>query len=361
MSPRVVRVPKAPEASPEQDPPLTVERQAELLVWREAESRLPLNQQTAIDVAKIKTEREAVTYIHEIRAKLLPVPPMGFSSSSSRQAAWVLPVGAFFGLLTFLALAGLVFGKPISPESRVLVVFLVATGISLSAGFLGGTASASGKLPLPGGLGPVSFGATSGIAVFIVVFLVGYFGYARTGSDSVILAGTVVDQDTKRGIPRATIVIGTDSNIFERQATDGGEFRISDIPNLFDQQIVVSAKAENYKPAESQSILVSSYVQHFRLEMLSCYNGIWFEVGNNKHIPWEFKVSGTALHIYRNDGAGSGLLRRKLDGGWSGEVISSIGGKPQQITLNAPETECTRIVGTNSLIFERRISGEQLH
>jgi hypothetical protein len=355
MPPKVVSVPRPKAGSFKKSQPLFDERQAEIVSWREAESKLPLELQTHTDIRSLKTEDEATAYIQAVRAKLLPIPPVIPQSND-----WVLIVGAVFGLLTFLFLVSLVFasvmGKPVPPDSRMLVVSVLAIGVALSASFLGGTASASGKLPLPVGMNPISFAVSGGIATFLIVFVIAYLAYFRTGQDSVTLSGTVQDADTTLGISRATIVVKTDTSIIERQTTDAGDFRISDIPDLFGKQVSVSARAENYKPADPQTVLTSSYVQRLKFEMHSCYNGIWQEVrsgAGTRRTPWEFKVSGSTLHTYRTDGSASGDFQRGADGNWIGEVSSTRGDKPTRMILNAPNANCNQIITNQSRSYER--------
>jgi hypothetical protein len=232
-------------------------------------------------------------------------------------------------------------------------------GIALSTGFLGGTASTSGRLPLPWGMDPVSFSAAGGIAVFVIVFLIGYMAYVRTGEDSVTLAGTVLDADSAFAVPGATIIIKTDVNIYERQATDNGDFRISDIPHLFNKQVTVSAKAENYRSAVGQTFLITSYVQQFNLQMHNCYNGIWHEVvrpAGTKGMQWHFTVAGTSLHIYRTDGSVSGDFQRRADGSWTGELSWSNGDKTKGMMLNPPNSDCNQIITNRPWSYARDTS-----
>jgi len=141
-----------------------------------------------------------------------------------------LIAGSVFGALTFLFFASLVIasmlGKSIPPESRLLVVAVLAIGIALGAGFLGGTASASGKIPFPSDLRPFSFSVAGGIAVFIIVFLIGYWTYIKTADVSVKLTGTVTDADANGGIPGATVVIKTEDRTYEKQTSDTGDFYV---------------------------------------------------------------------------------------------------------------------------------------
>ncbi len=352
MAPKVIPVPKAKPGAVNKNRPLSKELTERVTYYRGMESTLPLGQRTGIDIGSIKTEGDVDAYVQAVTSKFL-----------QPTSNWVLVVGVAFGFLTFLFLAALVvmsvLGKPIPPESRLLVVFVLAIGVALSAGFLGGTASASGKLPLPGGLDPVSFSVAGGIAVFVIVFLIGYVGYGRTGEDSVALVGTVSDADNDAGISGATIVIQTDANTFKYQATDVGTFRISDIPHLFNKQVTVSARAENYMPSKAQTVLIGSYVQQFKFQMHNCYNGIWHEVispAASKGLQWRFKVAGSTLHIYRMDGFVIGDFHRGADGNWTGELSWGNGDKNTGVVLNAPSEDCSQIITNRFWSYARDTS-----
>jgi hypothetical protein len=206
---------------------------------------------------------------------------------------------------------------------------------------------------------PASFSVAGGIGVFVVVLLIGYAAYVRTAEDTVTLAGTVLDADSTFGISGATITIKTDINIYERQATDTGDFRVSDIPLLFNKQVTVSAKAENYRPASEQTVLIGSYVQRFKLQMHSCYNGLWHEIPNpagTKGVQWHFKAAGTTLHIYSMDGFAIGDFHRGTDGNWTGELSWGNGDKTTGMILNAPNANCDQIITNKTWVYSRDTS-----
>lgn len=97
--------------------------------------------------------------------------------------SWFPICGAVFGgisLLFFMILVMLsVFGKEIPSTSKFIVVAVLAISSGLSANFLGGTAAAEGKFKIPYfENSPISFGVTGGIAVLIIVFVLGYVMYA---------------------------------------------------------------------------------------------------------------------------------------------------------------------------------------
>ena len=72
-----------------------------------------------------------------------------------------------------------VFGREIPTTSKFIVVAVLAISSGLSANFLGGTAAAEGKLGLPYlESSPISFGVTGGVAVLVIVLVLGYIMYA---------------------------------------------------------------------------------------------------------------------------------------------------------------------------------------
>lgn len=82
--------------------------------------------------------------------------------------------GLVFGGLTLAFFMALVFYPQTlhDPASRLPVIAVLSMGVALSSGFLGGSAAANGRIPLPGGITPVSFSVASGIGTFVIVFLI---------------------------------------------------------------------------------------------------------------------------------------------------------------------------------------------
>jgi hypothetical protein len=71
-----------------------------------------------------------------------------------------------------------VFGHEIPSGSRFLVVAVLALGCALSATFLGGEAVASGKVPFFGNAHPLAISATGGIALLVIILVLGHYFYA---------------------------------------------------------------------------------------------------------------------------------------------------------------------------------------
>jgi len=81
---------------------------------------------------------------------------------------------AFFMTLVLLS----VFGKLPPPGARFLVVMTLSLAAAFSFTFLGANAFAKGHLPLPFATEhPIRFGAAGGVAVFVIVFLLGSWVY----------------------------------------------------------------------------------------------------------------------------------------------------------------------------------------
>jgi hypothetical protein len=99
-----------------------------------------------------------------------------------RHPAWAFVTGAAFGGLTLLFFMALVllaaFDRPIPCESRFLVVVVLALGGALASSFIGGSAAAKGEIPLRiATRNPIGFSVFGGIAVLLLLMVVGHFGY----------------------------------------------------------------------------------------------------------------------------------------------------------------------------------------
>ncbi|MBF0284347.1 MAG: hypothetical protein HQL51_07795 [Magnetococcales bacterium] len=138
-------------------------------------------------------QRLVVEYLPEAATKLkiefegLRLPIYGFENPIMRRGntspTWILVSGYITGavtLLFFMALviSSIVFGKTIPCDIRFIIVIVLAISTSLSSAFLGGTAAISGALPMRAAReNPLKFFATGGIAVFIIVTIVGNYFY----------------------------------------------------------------------------------------------------------------------------------------------------------------------------------------
>lgn len=97
--------------------------------------------------------------------------------------AGVVLAGATLFFFMGLVIAG-VAQHEVPADSRFLVVCVLALGAALGGSFLGGSAAAKGEIPLPFAKNhPVAFTASGGIAVLIIVLILGNFFYVR-GADT---------------------------------------------------------------------------------------------------------------------------------------------------------------------------------
>lgn len=89
------------------------------------------------------------------------------------QVPWWFPhAGVGFAIATFVSLFSLLIMPDLSQQKRIIFDVWVAFCVAASAAFLGGSAAASGNIPIPFVKdSPVRFSAVGGIATFIVVLL----------------------------------------------------------------------------------------------------------------------------------------------------------------------------------------------
>jgi uncharacterized protein (TIGR02594 family) len=107
-------------------------------------------------------------------------------TKSSSVPGWITVFGAIMSgivLLFFMALVVCeIMGFSIRLQTRPLVVFILAIGMAFAFATLGGSAVASGALPLPSGIdSPIKFALGGGIATFTVILILGHFLYVRYG------------------------------------------------------------------------------------------------------------------------------------------------------------------------------------
>ncbi|TBW06788.1 hypothetical protein E0E50_18595 [Azotobacter chroococcum subsp. isscasi] len=110
------------------------------------------------------------------------------SSSVSVAQYWVVVVGALLGALTLVFLMALVIMAALDYEvpvgSRFLVISVLALGAGLASAFLGGTAAAAGRIPVPfASSHPIEFSAAGGVGVLVLIMVLGSVLYGPS-SDS---------------------------------------------------------------------------------------------------------------------------------------------------------------------------------
>ena len=128
---------------------------------------------------------------------------------------WILIVGGTVGIITLIFFMILVIlaivGYEVPESSRFLVVVVLALGAALSSAFLGGYASAEGRLTIPGfDTTPFQVGFGGGLAVLLVFLIVGNLLYVPSpppppGIEGWIRAGAV-DNPSGRAEPGAQLV-----------------------------------------------------------------------------------------------------------------------------------------------------------
>ena len=98
---------------------------------------------------------------------------------------WFPVAGVILGTLTLIFLMGLVglstTGKEVPCQSRFLVVAILGFGAALASSFLGGSAAASGAIPIPFAKDhPIQISVYGGIAVLIIIMILGSNLYSST-------------------------------------------------------------------------------------------------------------------------------------------------------------------------------------
>ena len=106
-------------------------------------------------------------------------------SAGSDVPEWFWRAGVLFGALTLLFFMGLViaslFAVEVPDSSRFSVVVVLALGSALATSFLGGKAVAEGRIAIPFLQNhPLKFSTGGGIAVLIIILLLGYGTYGRS-------------------------------------------------------------------------------------------------------------------------------------------------------------------------------------
>lgn len=126
--------------------------------------------------------------------KDLGLPSAGFDETiepkrpDMKTPSWFPVAGVVLAGMTLFFFMGLVIagvaGHEVPADSRFLVVCVLALGAALGGSFLGGSAAAKGEIPLPFAKNhPVAFTASGGVAILIIVLVLGHFLFVR-GADT---------------------------------------------------------------------------------------------------------------------------------------------------------------------------------
>lgn len=118
------------------------------------------------------------------------------------------------GLLTLLFLMAIaivpsVTDKDIRCSARFPVVAVLALGAALAGGAIGGSASAKGKLPIPGFAkgDPIAIAVGGGVAVLLIVLLIGYLMYVRPCSVQEVIHPEILVKVPDNGTVAQTLAI----------------------------------------------------------------------------------------------------------------------------------------------------------
>jgi hypothetical protein len=95
---------------------------------------------------------------------------------------WFPVAGFVTGAITLIFLMAVLvmgmFGHDVSQNGRFLVVIILAFGFAMSFSFVGGSAAANGRIPAFK-QSPIRFSVGGGVAVFVIVLLLGWKIYLR--------------------------------------------------------------------------------------------------------------------------------------------------------------------------------------
>jgi hypothetical protein len=102
---------------------------------------------------------------------------------------WFAKAGASFGGVTLLFFMGLVGASivhlEVPPSAMPLVNIVLALSIALSFAFVGGSAAAEGKIPIPYIKdNPLGFSVSGGIGVFVIVLLISFWLFGPSSGNT---------------------------------------------------------------------------------------------------------------------------------------------------------------------------------
>lgn len=105
--------------------------------------------------------------------------------------------------------------QPIPPDAQAPVVFVLALGSALSCSFIGGSAAASGHISIPFAKShPIGFSVGGGIAVLVVVMVVGAGVFRASGrQQSRLITGTDTIFDAREDYARSSFSFSTPGTV----------------------------------------------------------------------------------------------------------------------------------------------------
>lgn len=177
--------------------------------------------------------------------------------STQKQRNWVIVVGAIVGILTLLFYMGLVFasllGYSVPCDSRALLSTVMAFGVALSLAFLGGNAAISGALGTWVKDHPLTFSASGGVAVFLIILIIGGRVYSCEGeTDNLKITRIQILDETKSTIQGQGTVL---TALAQRPTT---EYRISKTSDL---SIAFLFVVEGYRAKPNLTVSLRGWIE----------------------------------------------------------------------------------------------------
>lgn len=194
------------------------------------------------------------------------LPEVVMPSPSPTVPPWFPIAGYVAGLATLLFFMYVALFQP--GPATFAHIFVSAFGTALSAAFLGGDAAAKGHLPIPFlNNNPLAVSATGGIAVFIIVLLLGSILFLRkpdvpnpdylsinVGSEPVALSAVIAKVKEKKGV---NVVFGATCPANTPQmVVSGGEHKGDDVKDFLEnlQYRIEGPQALNYTVRSEKGI-----------------------------------------------------------------------------------------------------------
>ena len=226
---------------------------------------------------------------------------------------------AGFGILavTLVFLMGLVvaavLGKPIPDQARILIASILALTMAAGTAFLGGSAAAQGKLPIPGSSRhPVSYtiGGSAAVFVIVLVFVATLFRPAHKAAPE--------DVGQAREPIEEAAAAGADSTSDDRRAS------------LTEDEPSAPASAETVEPDWSapptygEMALSAGFTPDPRMELVRAGGATRLYFGNcggwihpvAPDLAVEYQAGGFALAFYAAADTDLILVVRAPDGQW---------------------------------------------
>ncbi len=120
---------------------------------------------------------EGADYVLTLRSIMMANP------NDQGLPSWLERSGLYIGIGTILFLMIMVVlstvGYDVSDKGKFLLLSVLALGAAFSAAALSGRAAVSGEIPFLNNYKPLTISATGGFAIFVLVFVFGYWLYIK--------------------------------------------------------------------------------------------------------------------------------------------------------------------------------------